>query len=387
MSITNKSNFEMHDEKSTIFKILKKEKIIIPDTTDELSLIRTNYEKLKRKEWIIAIATTLNCNFSCSYCFQNKTNKNMSIPIATKIIEYIKNQKYPLGSNIHFQWIGGEPLLNKKVIYFISNQLNDIDYNATLYTNGYLIDKKIINDLKRLRINTIYITIDGHFSSHDKKRFLKNGGVTYEVIKENILNINEKWNDKIKIIIKTNLDKDNFNSYPQLISDFKNCKNIKFNYTPVYPTSFQSSLDESVFTTNEFDLIDDQAYDLLIQNNLAERKVPNPRNYGCPAYMNSIAFDAEGNIYKCIEGIGTNNYIIGKIDNSNFIFFEEKTELWTNYNIFEDKDCINCSFFPICMGGCLANRLKLNKDLEKKDCKSYKEKKLKQMLNKFYETI
>jgi len=45
---------------------------IVPDNTDELSIIRKRYcDSVNKKNYLLIILPTLDCNFKCWYCIQN----------------------------------------------------------------------------------------------------------------------------------------------------------------------------------------------------------------------------------------------------------------------------------------------------------------------------
>jgi uncharacterized protein len=86
---------------------------------------------------------------------------------------------------------------------------------------------------------------------------------------------------------------------------------------------------------------------------------------------NCYAIDPSGNIYKCIEHLGNEQYAMGNILNKNISvlkiaksFFEE--------NPFDDEECSNCKIFPICGGGCPLDRIRNKNKKEKNYCSFYK---------------
>lgn len=79
----------------------------------------------------------------------------MSLETANDIIKYINNEvknnrsKY---DKIQLSWFGGEPLLNLKIIEYISSSVieiarkNKIEYSADMTTNGYLLNPRVFQN-------------------------------------------------------------------------------------------------------------------------------------------------------------------------------------------------------------------------------------------------
>ena len=66
--------------------------------------------------------------------------------------------------------------------------------------------------------------------------------------------------------------------------------------------------------------------------------------------INSLVIDPKGDIYKCWNEVGRSNGKVGNIDNP--IAVNNRLLDWLAYDPFESNDCIECTVFPICMGGC-----------------------------------
>ena len=95
--------------------------------------------------------------------------------------------------SLHVSWFGGEPLLGLKTIKNLSKKFisicfqNGLDYSASITTNGYLLNERIIHQLiLDYRVNNFQITIDGDEESHNFQRVLRNGKGSYSKILENI---------------------------------------------------------------------------------------------------------------------------------------------------------------------------------------------------------
>ena len=86
--------------------------IIINDRKEEIQRYKyILYSKMFRYNRILLyICPTMNCNFSCSYCFEvgSKRKINMTEDVEDAIVRFLVKNKE---KKISIIWFGGEPLL------------------------------------------------------------------------------------------------------------------------------------------------------------------------------------------------------------------------------------------------------------------------------------
>jgi sulfatase maturation enzyme AslB (radical SAM superfamily) len=99
------------------------------------------------------ILTTSKCNARCTYCYEQliPNKRHMSEKVAMDIVEYIiknANREEP----ISFEWFGGEPLYNYRIVDIISSNICSagIDFTSNMISNGYLFDDDIIARAKSI---------------------------------------------------------------------------------------------------------------------------------------------------------------------------------------------------------------------------------------------
>lgn len=68
-------------------------------------------------------------------------------------------------------------------------QALNLDYQADMITNGYLLTEKVVAMLPSLSISSLQITINGMKAVHDSRRCLKLGAPTFDRILQNIDNL------------------------------------------------------------------------------------------------------------------------------------------------------------------------------------------------------
>ena len=133
-----------------IYELLKSEEFLLENFN-----FKNPYQELERTLQLILLVHE-DCNFRCTYCYEKFEKRAMSLETANDIIKYINNEiknnrsKY---DKIQLSWFGGEPLLNLKIIEYISSSVieiarkNKIEYSADMTTNGYLLNPRVFQKL------------------------------------------------------------------------------------------------------------------------------------------------------------------------------------------------------------------------------------------------
>ena len=358
------------DEKNQqIIKDLYSIGFIIDDDLDELGMLQIfhNKNKFNNEALNLTIAPTLDCNFSCPYCFENKRKGKMTANVQQKLIEIIKNNVTP-SQPLYITWYGGEPLLAMDVIENLNKHIkelvskNNIGYAAFMITNGYLIDENMVQRLKNLSLKAVQITLDGPPEIHNKRRIFKRGHV--DTFTKIITAIKLLIENNIDVVIRVNIDKINYPYLPHLLDLLirNGLSNVKIALGHVLPyNNINGDINNTCFTKEEYADTIYKLQTLLNQKNFKHNNYlyPHPKCVYCSSInLNSFLVDHEGYLYKCWCDVGNIQHSIGNIKNLNNDFklsnlknYKSNTKLLT-YSPFNNNECINCKILPICMGGC-----------------------------------
>ena len=164
------------------------------------------YEKLST----YIILTTSSCNARCFYCYEHGMPvSTMRKNTADAVIEFIKKTARK-DTNVLIQWFGGEPLLNKKAIYYIYDRLTEdgVKLNTSMITNGYLLDEETIKRFDKMKLSRIQITIDGLPETYNRiKNYRNDDDNPFETVMSNIECLLK--NTKTNLTIRTNVTEDN----------------------------------------------------------------------------------------------------------------------------------------------------------------------------------
>ncbi|MCP4163045.1 MAG: SPASM domain-containing protein [Deltaproteobacteria bacterium] len=361
-----KKNTETYDFDTVpeLYSQLLKKKIIIQEKDDDYNYLKyeTSIQRFNNSFLALTIAPTRHCNFSCEYCYeQDRPSIYMTDKTEEALIDFIKAHT---GINrLFIDWYGGEPLLAFDRIKSITNKILelDIEYQASIITNAYLLDKTIIEQLPDLKINEIQITLDGLEETHNKRRPHIENNDSYKTILHNIDDL-VKFDKEGKILknIRMNVDATNSHEYKELyklLNEQHGQGKLMMHPGFVDDITGCRSSGGCLFDKNQVaDFITDQ-YE---NHKIKDLGFYPPGHQGeCMARSNnSYLVGPEGDLYKCWNDIGNDKYSIGNIHALDKI----KNSMLRKYMIgadpLDDPRCNKCFYFPMCSGGCPWKRLR-----------------------------
>lgn len=336
---------------------------IVDKDTDELIMMKKEYDAREQlsDELHLIIATTLDCQFRCFYCYEEHPKVYMGDEIKQSIAKLV-DKHAATGKNISIVWYGGEPLLDITAIRTLTAQFkgtctrHGVDYKASMISNGYQFNEEIISSLDGLQIESIQITVDGMREIHETRRPMIGGATSFDRIIENMIQISRTSHAQVHLRI--NIDKSNAYSAHELL-DYctkMGLADIDVNLGMMKEFGCDHSCvsrRDVLFTMKEFSdeflRFRDQAKQLgfasAVDKMVPEYKV-NPCTVDAP---NSYVIDPYGFVYKCISLVGKKDRSIGNI----LTGFNENAHIM--HSPFRIERCRTCKYFPVCKGGCLLN--------------------------------
>lgn len=349
---------------SDTLKVLLKNRILVDEAFDEKGFLSYchNMTKFSKDALHLVLATTMDCNFGCPYCYENRRKGKMSEAVQNAIIDYIHKNLEKGVRLLDITWYGGEPLLYPDIIERMSKQIHELadrytcELNMYMVTNGYLLTSKIVELIDSVGIVKVQITLDGLKESHDARRHLVGGQGTFDRIYEN-LKLFEEY--PIRVDVRMNVDNENCKDYIALQKKILELNNPNI---VVYPSPVEDINPDTVNEISDFMTFDEfESFAGGIGKDgdagSATTTVLDDRYCYCQAETeNNYVIDELGNCYKCWDQVG-------RIENSCFNIMHPEDKNYSNiikflsWNLFDDSKCSNCVFLPICFGGCKFHRM------------------------------
>lgn len=343
---------------------LAEEGILLDGSFNEIGFLTYchNSTKFSKEALHLVLATTMDCNFACPYCYENRRRGKMSIEVQDAIVHFVETNIESGIKELDVTWYGGEPLLYPDIICNLAARIRQATDNTNcelkmyMVTNGFLLTPELVDMIDQIGVVKLQITLDGLMEHHDARRHLHNGQGTFDKIFEN-LKLFEEYS--IKIDVRMNIDNENSKDYIGLQKMIKalNNPNVTLYPSPVEDINPDTVNEISDFMT--FEEFEKFAGGISKEGDVASAatKVLDDRYCYCQAETeNSYVIDELGNCYKCWDQVGrveTSCFCITDVNNKNY----SNIVKFLSWDPFNDEKCGQCVFLPVCFGGCKFHRM------------------------------
>ncbi len=336
--------------------------MVVPDLEAERAQVYGFHAELNRINRNVNAAVVLGmaCNFACRYCYEGtlKGGQAMSDATAAEVIAFLKSRFREGKERIHLDFYGGETLLYTERLLQLAGELQGFaaerggrfDFNVV--TNGSLLTRELVQELKGQGLAGIKVTIDGPAANHNLFRPYKDGRPSYERIVTNLLAVC----DLTEVTLGGNFTKDNYHLFPQLLDDLiarglgpERIKRVSFSMVVAIRDRFASP---------EFDggcAASDEPW--LVAAKLQVREAAMARGYqvwplrpeACAVMIDdSFAIHHDGTLYPCLPLAGREEFACGDVGMGVTTSSASlHPESWRH-----DPRCPECVYLPLCYGGC-----------------------------------
>ncbi|MCX6810296.1 MAG: radical SAM protein [Candidatus Berkelbacteria bacterium] len=338
--------------------------VIVDADYDEQAVIRVrNLTGRTQNELILSVMTTLRCNFRCSYCFQKRCQKRLTKTVESSIMSMLL-EKIPKLDRLSIDWYGGEPLLERATLFRLNSWIaelckrHDTEYIVTVTTNGYLLDKEMIDYLSKFKVGHLQITLDGPPETHNLSRKLTSGGKTFATI---LANICRARGAGLPVSIRVNVWRPNASKVADLygILEANGLKNqvavlakpvLSSDANPCALLCLEPAEASSVIMQTYMDAANDGWIVLPYADALQGHEFCIVDSVG------QFIIDPSGSLYKCGENFDASEKVGALTKSGNLLLDEPKWRSWISKDPFANDECVRCQFLPICMGGCSMKR-------------------------------
>ncbi|MEO1368023.1 MAG: radical SAM protein [Acidobacteriota bacterium] len=168
----------------------------------------------------LIILPTEQCNFRCTYCYEDFEIGKMS-PETIRGLRRLIEARVPHIEALRLSWFGGEPLVAKDIVLEISEfalelcQRHGISLKGGLTTNGYLLKRPLFERLLSLHQRQFQISLDGDRDAHDTTRLRADGKGTFDRIWANLLELRGCDQD-FEVLLRLHVTDSNYESLASL---------------------------------------------------------------------------------------------------------------------------------------------------------------------------
>lgn len=381
-----KRNLLENDIDKELYNELKKRFMICESHKDEFLIFKSVLMNVRNSNSSLSftIAPTMDCCFSCFYCFEkgNHSKKYITEKVMDSIIKNIQSRKEL--EHVHISWFGGEPLMAIDKMQEFYHKLMKVwkgEFSSHIITTAHHITRETIDILKEIKVTSMQITLDGTEKTHNNIKQTKGCDNAFRKVISNIDMLVEQY-PELSINIRVNTTKNNINEYIELHSFFTNKyqgKKLELYPGIVKDRSKKVKKDEGsiFFDNNDCAMF---ALDLWNKNKIYTNWLSYEYNFAYECGIRNkhmMIVDPEGYLYKCWELIGNKRHAVGKLDEDGNMIVTNHIEL--NRSLYGadplyNKECVECSYLPMCAGGCPMLRIENEfEGLKNELCTSHKD--------------
>ena len=368
---------EAYDE---IQELVKEEVLYSPDQYEEIA-----HSSMDDRDYIKAVCLNIihGCNLRCKYCFADEGEYHghkgvMSVETAKKAIDYVIKRSGPR-KNIEIDLFGGEPTLImdtiKEIIKYARD--NEAKWNKnirfTMTTNATLLNDEMMEFMDK-EMGNIILSLDGRKEVNDRVRIKPDGSGSYDDILPNIKKMISKRTKGKTYYVRGTFTRNNVDFYEDVVSML----NEGFREISIEPVVLEEGHPLAI---REEDLPEIFAnYDKLY-NEMARRKREGKDEFtfyhfnidlqggpcvykrisGCGSGFEYVAITPQGDVYPCHQFVGKEEYKLGSIFDDTYD--AELGKKFKKAHIYNKPKCRECWARFYCSGGCQANNVNFNGDM------------------------
>lgn len=368
-------------------------RFFVPAEEDEIAFLRRRNEFTRRNDpFLVTITTTLDCNFDCYYCYEDKSPVYLSRELCDQILAYVEEKieakEHP---KLYTDWYGGEPMLNKDAVEYFSAKAIEycdrkgIGYSSGMISNGTHWPEDARGFALRNRLNHIQITLDGPARHHNARRGYKKGHEQEDSSFDVVVRTVDRLMGSTRVYLRINVDPGVGRSVLEMVDLFlehgwlsPGAKVYPY-LAPIGPMTehcgFIGTSDTFQRFQHDFEEIKREFQRELARHVDAKgiehlQIYPTTRRMNCAAVGdNSVIFGPEGLMYKCGLDVGVHERAFDSLQplpeppkperlSSPFVILKEtpavgsKAHPYDTYDPFTHERCSQCQYLPVCMGGC-----------------------------------
>lgn len=323
---------------------------------------------------MLVLTLTGRCNFACRYCYAADADQvDMKEETAIAALHLAGRG----GNRFLLQFSGGEPLLRFPLIRKLVEiaERNHYDAHMQIQTNGSLLTKDIGTWLYRHGVG-IGISCDGRKDLMDRTRRRKDGGSSFQAASEGFKNLASAGIGTGITCVVTEDMTDDLPGIADMAHFYGNVHQVGFDIlreqgrgAALHAPSAEAMTKALEKTAARMDLLE-QMTGRHIHFTQEDRvaRLEKTKDYDfpqCYAMHGEAAFvDVHGNIYACSSLMGRERYLLGNVHEGRD---PERVKAVAAFVEQSMAECRDCSYFPLCGGGCFSRWLRADGQVKKSE--------------------
>ena len=321
---------------------------LVPAGTDECAFyqnVSALMRRCRKKEMhrLYTILPTSACNARCAYCYGKDFRQAAMTPETVRhTIEYILNSRE--GGRVRIKWVGGEPLLCPGIIDEISLGLREagVEYKSTMISNGSLVTPGIVRKMREdWNLKQIQISMDGCEADCIARKRYPASQDAYRSVMEGI---NLLTDSGIRVIVRCNVDEENWNGIPAFLNDLKAVISDRTNVWVYFAPLFQVRCGKDDLALWKKIIAARSAIEeagFRVKGSLMSES--RFRIFHCMADGGNVTINSDGDLYAC--GCLTKSSRFGNVQYG--VTDEDARRLFCSVERVRKK-CRHCPFLPEC---------------------------------------
>jgi len=362
---------------------------LVPAELEEALTVRERFWKARAEgNMVLTLTTTQDCNLGCYYCYEDRTKDKLRSETVPEIVANTRQKLIDGGKrSLHVDWYGGEPMLNVDFIEEASLALQalcdeiGVHYSASMITNGTCWPEDVASFVAKHKIRQVQVSFDGMRANHDKRRHYRKGYKPTEDASsfDQAVALVDRLLKCVTVSVRFNIDRGNLpDSIPFV--DMARARGWFDPDNPVLlqPARLSAYTDRSGFmrkielSREEFDDAQAVMYGAF-RGEAPIEEVPDgfpfPLEHVCAALArDSSVVGADGSIYRCGLQVGETQRAVGKLTEEGVHMDGRDHDWWESFDPTLQETCGNCSFLPVCLGGCPKKHLEGDKHGLREQC-------------------
>lgn len=256
------------------------------------------------------VLPTENCNFRCTYCYEDFEIGKMTEQTVQAVKNLIGLRLKNL-DKLQISWFGGEPTMAKEIVLDVArfaqqeSERLGVRYKGSMTTNAYALIPDLFSQFVQAGINHYQISLDGSESEHNQTRILVSGKGTFERIWKNLLAMREQ-SSKFTILLRVHIHQDNVDSVRTLLSkicqEFNDDVRFEIMMKAVWNSGLEKIKSLNLFKTPKqiLEELEQQLFDSgWFENRPGQYKRGKSLSPCYASKPNSLVLRANGKVAKC----------------------------------------------------------------------------------------